>query len=378
MKKVIIIQKELKNYRIEFFNLLREKLLQHKVNLLVIYGQPETTELYKNDNTFLEWGLYKTSTIIKLGKKRLYWQPILRYIGNSDLVIVEQASKLLINYILFFYHLIKINRLAFWGHGKNLQEPTINRFSEFIKKIISRNVDWWFAYTSLSVDIVKELGFPSDRITNVQNAINTKELIQEYERLKKTDLENLRLRLGFKNNNICLFIGGMYPEKRIEFLINSLKIVKEKISNFEMIFIGAGVDDFLVKETEKRMPWIHYLGTKFGKEKVPYFMISKLLLIPGQVGLAILDSFALETPLVTTKTNVHAPEIGYLVNNYNGVMSENPNDVEVYAEIIVNLLTDRRKLKMLKEGCRFSRNKYSLENMVENFSSGILQALGDK
>ena len=41
----------------------------------------------------------------------------------------------------------------------------------------------------------------------------------------------------------------------------------------------------------------------------PYLYVSKLLLMPGLVGLSVMDSFVGTCPLVTTDVAVHSPEI---------------------------------------------------------------------
>ncbi len=76
----------------------------------------------------------------------------------------------LINYVLLTYQLLGVKKLAFWGHGKNLQARGERRISEFVKRLVSRRVHWWFAYNNLSAEIVKKTGFPEDRITVAQNA----------------------------------------------------------------------------------------------------------------------------------------------------------------------------------------------------------------
>jgi exopolysaccharide biosynthesis WecB/TagA/CpsF family protein len=42
------------------------------------------------------------------------------------------------------------------------------------KQIWLTKVDWWFAYNDLSAGIVRSLGYPEERITSVQNAIDTR------------------------------------------------------------------------------------------------------------------------------------------------------------------------------------------------------------
>ena len=51
---------------------------------------------------------------------------------------------------------------------------------------------------------------------------------------------------------VGLYCGGMYKEKRLDFLLESCKIVKQNIPNFEMIFIGAGPESNKIKECCKQ------------------------------------------------------------------------------------------------------------------------------
>ena len=96
--------------------------------------------------------------------------------------------------------------------------------------------------------------------------------------------------------------------------------------------------------------------------------------MPGLVGLGILDSFALAVPLVTTDIPIHSPEIEYLENHVNGVMTR--HDVNEYANVVVSLLADEHKYQLLKSAALLSSEKYSVEDMVENFIQGILSAIG--
>lgn len=113
----------------------------------------------------------------------------------------------------------------------------------------------------------------------------------------------------------------------------------------------------------------------FGTDKVPFFMFSKLCLMPGAVGLVILDAFALETPLITTNITYHGPEIDYLVDGINGIIVQETEDPNSYAEQVAYLLQDKDALDKLKEGCRIAKTKYTMNEMVERFASGIIQAL---
>lgn len=123
-------------------------------------------------------------------------------------------------------------------------------------------------------------------------------------------------------------------------------------------------------------PWAHWVGTKFNKEKVAFLSIASVILNPGLVGLGILDSFASGVPMVTTDCGIHSPEISYLKNDVNGIMTE--PDVHQYSIACIALLRDHSRLRRLRENCLESAKEYTLENMANRFVKGIVSCLNEK
>jgi glycosyltransferase involved in cell wall biosynthesis len=159
--------------------------------------------------------------------------------------------------------------------------------------------------------------------------------------------------------------------------LETLQLIRQQVPDFEMIFIGGGEDMHLVQQAAAQYPWIHYVGPKFDREKVPYYAVSKVFLMPGLIGLGILDTFAMETPLITTDVPIHSPEIEYLENGVNGVMVSNPENPLTYAKAVVHLLQNEIERQKLVNGCRLARERYTLDNMVERFADGVTLALKD-
>lgn len=91
--------------------------------------------------------------------------------------------------------------------------------------------------------------------------------------------------------------------------------------------------------------------------------------MPGLVGLVVLDSFALQTPMISTDYPFHSPEIEYLEDKKNGLIV--PNNLDTYSSSVAQLLLDEMKLSKLKSGCRAAAAKYNLSQMVDNFTMGI-------
>ena len=100
------------------------------------------------------------------------------------------------------------------------------------------------------------------------------------------------------------------------------------------------------------------MGYKSDHDKVPYFLISDINIHPGMVGLHILDAFKYETPIVTTDNGIHSPEIDYMNNGENGIMT--PNEIEVYVDEVVGILKNEKILSRLKAGCRRSSDSHTI------------------
>ena len=371
MKNIVILYKFLPHYRVEFYNLLREKLLKFDISLSVIYGNSNAKDALKKDEVIVPWAKYVPNQRFYIGKTELLWQPCLSIVRRYDLVIVQSENKLLLNYLLMFYRRFKGLKLAFWGHVYNMQQnhdSLRNRFKlHFIKYC-----DWWFAYTKGAGNYLIEHGFQKDRITVVQNAIDSLALMRHYDNIEEEFVTALRVELGIKSENVGIFCGGMYPEKDLDFVLETCMLVKKEIPDFHMLFIGAGIHASKVIAAAERNNWIHYLGPKLGMDRTSYFKIASIQLMPGLVGLCILDSFAMNTPIVTTDHDFHSPEIEYLENGVNGMMTK--RDVVDYTRCIVDILINK-KFKAMAVAGAVSAQKYTVEQMADNFARGVIAAL---
>lgn len=364
-------------YRVPFYERLCSTLKKRGIDLVVVYGQHSRVERVEDMPPF-SCGRIIQNHYLHLGRRFLVWQPAMQHLKGADLVIVQQATRNLINYPLMVFRKVFGYKLAYWGHGRNLQASNYNSLGERMKRIYSVHVDHWFAYNDLSRDIVRNLGYPEDKITSVNNAIDTNESRTQWEDITLTELHELKRKYDIgEQSAIGVFCSRLYKEKRLDFLIQCVEKVKQQVSHFHFFVIGDGVDASIVKVyAEKNGEWFHWVGPMYGRKKVCYFKLAQFQLMPGLVGLHILDSLALLTPLITTRIDLHSPEIIYLENGINGIMTENSE--EAYVREIVRFLQDKDYKKKLVEGCRVARKKYTIENMVSRFADGINAALSEQ
>jgi hypothetical protein len=221
MKRVAIVQRVVPHYRISFFEQLRDVLSERGVELTVISGQPSTQESVKRDGGHLPWAEALHNRYWSIGKRQFVWQPYLKAVRSCDLVIVEQASRLLANYPLLASRHFSGPRVAWWGHGINSDRMTASRVGERIKRLLARRADWWFCYTDGTAWIVEDLEVPRDRITVVQNAIDTVEIRQNRSDISEEQIVATRAELGVGSGPVGLYVGSLYNTKRIPYLILS-------------------------------------------------------------------------------------------------------------------------------------------------------------
>ena len=373
VRTVVIVQRVLPHYRIAFFEQLSQRLRLHRIRLRVLYGQELPGTVPRSVHPDEDWAEFVANQYWTVGGIEMVWQNCLRFLKTPDLVIVEQANRLLVNYLLLVLRKLGRLRLAYWGHGRNFQSTGRFPVKEKLKLGILSAVDWWFAYTQLSADIIGAAGYPLNKSTVVENSIDTGDFKRAIEAVTPQQIEGTRERLGLGTGPVGLYCGGMYPDKHLSFLLEAAERIRDELDIFNLIVIGSGPDQGLVEQAATQHPWIHYIGPLYGMDRAVYFGVGDVMLMPGMVGLAIVDCFVAGLPLFTTDIPIHSPEIGYLENGRNGVMT--PFSVEDYVATVVAYLTDADSLHHLRQGCRESAGRYTLDSMVDNFSRGVLDCL---
>ncbi|NVB84262.1 MAG: glycosyltransferase family 4 protein [Kofleriaceae bacterium] len=370
--KVAIVQQILPHYRIPFFTSLHSTLAARGVDLQLIYGQEAPGATPRTVPLDAPWAERIQNRYFRVGRRQLVWQPCLAQTRKSDLVIVGNANRSLVNYVILASRAISRRfRLAFWTHGRNFRSTERDRLAEGFKRKLARAADWWFAYTERSAKIMRSQGVPAERITVVDNAFDTDELAAATRSLDRSELARTRAELGIDSDSpVVVFCGGLRPEKDIGFVLKACEIARKHVPSLHLVVVGDGPEENKVKAAAVRNPWIHAIGPVFKADRVRYFAISEAVLLPLGVGLAVLDSFVTQTPLLTTDVESHGPESAYLEHDVNGLVSE--PSVEAYANELVRYLGDSELRKRLRAECANAARRYTLANMVERFASGIV------
>ena len=376
MKEVVIIQRIVCEYRKAFFRALQKEAETAGINLRLIVGSPRRGEEGADVLDQLSFGERKSTTYFY--KKVCWIHGLYSAVKKADMVIFVQENAALYIYPLLFMRLLgrKSPALCFWGHGANMGRTKSRILPDMWRRFWLRRVDWWFAYTTKTKGILTAAGFPSDKITVVNNSTDTVALRTAVNnKIMHADLlfSEIFGRPRNGKSRVGIFCGRLIESKMISFLLDSIRLIHEQLPDFFMIIIGDGPLREDVGQFCAENSWCKWVGAKWSTERADYLAVANIWLNPGAVGLAVTDAFAVGLPLATTDNRTHGPEIAYLEHTKTGLITE--TDVDNYASEVLRVLTEDKLLPSAKSAAADAGRKYSVESMAARFADGIESCL---
>jgi glycosyltransferase involved in cell wall biosynthesis len=369
LRRVLVVQRQLEHYRIPFFEALRAEMPRRGCELILAYGDPDPSRAPPRQPMTVEWARRLPTAQFFGG--RLCIQPFAHLLDKVDAVVLAAENKMINNLRTQF--MPGKSRVVLWGHGANLQGRD-HTLRERFKRHVARQADWWLGYTEVSRPLIARSGFPAERVTILNNAIDTVGLAAMKSRVTTASQEVARLKFGIQGSQVGVFMGSLYGHKHIPFLLAAALEIKRRIPDFELLVIGDGPDRSLVDDFCRQHRWAHALGAMTGPEMADAVSLGRVMLNPGLVGLSILDSFVFTVPMLTTDCGVHSPEIAYLDHDRNGIMTR--YDRSEYAQAAAALLTNDAQRLRLQIGCADSAGRYTVERMARRFAEGVDACLG--
>lgn len=368
-RRVVIIQETLPQYRVELLQLVREFAAERGIQLELVHGHARG----RRGERLSTGALAGAVTIRNLylaapgSNGSVVWQPCLRRSLGADLVVVEQANRMLINYLLLLTQRVGGPKVAFWGHGRNLQSSATT-LAERFKRHVALLPTWWFAYTAGVAQHLLSLGYREDQITVVGNTIDVLRLRDQVDERRATGAAPHAFR--------CVYLGGLYDYKRLDLLFAASDMIARDLPGFDLVIAGDGEGRTDVERFAADRSWVTYKGAVTGEARAEVLASARLLLIPGLVGLVLLDSFASGVPLVTTADALHSPEFEYLDDGVNGVIVPLGGGAEAYASTVTQILLDGRRWSLLSDGAERTADRHTVQAAAQRFTDGLAAAIG--
>ena len=184
---------------------------------------------------------------------------------------------------------------------------------------------------------------------------------------KKLNIEKKREELGIKKDDfVILFVGRIASEKNVEFLLSSMKELKETSNKIKLLIVGDGPDlknyqDYCLKNDIKdnciftgKVPW---------ENIVDYYLIADVFATASKTetqGLTVIEAFAASLPVLAIKDESFT---GTVINNLNGYIFKNRRE---YKKSIISLYNDRELVNSLSKQARNSAERHSAKYFAEH------------
>lgn len=168
------------------------------------------------------------------------------------------------------------------------------------------------------------------------------------------------------DENILLFVGRIVEQKNVLFIVDTLKIAKEKGFKFKMFFVGSGPAEKKLadKILECNMQNEIFLTGKIMDNNLfqGMYLRADLFVFPSLYdasSIVQIEAAANKTPAIFIKDSVTS---GNVIDNVNGFLCE--NDVEKFADRMIEIFSDKQKLKEVSEQC-YKDNYVTWDAIIE-------------
>ena len=322
-----------------------------------------------------------------LGRSLVY-QPVFLKIagGRFDALVVGHEVKYLANIALILLFRLRGKPVLLWGFGQNLDVAKERRspLGRWVGGLVRaaqvrmlRLATDFLAYTSRGAAHAVRSGMELDRVTVLNNTIDTSAEVAAHARAQSLDRAQLRREFGLSPDAVVfLFVGRLNESKRVDALIEAVRELRRRQPQgvaVEVLIVGSGPAESGLRDLARGETWCRFLGQVQESDALGrIFRASDAVVIPGYVGLAVNHAFAHGLPVITCHSELHSPEIEYVEPGVNGLILRSLEELAAGLLVFASSVELRRSLSA---GALLSREKLDLRHMVKAFDQGVSRAL---
>jgi glycosyltransferase involved in cell wall biosynthesis len=369
-KEVVIVQPYVPDYRVPLLGGLVRYLRERDIDCIVASGTPVGTQLLRADaSTGHVWQKQRrTRSLVVRGRwfrtygSRRVWK-------HADAVVVELASGALDSYLALLGR--RRRPVGVWGHVGSFvgdQPPAMARLIRWQLARANRT----FAYTEHGAALARAWGVEADRITIVQNTIDTSALQSALAAVDPSASAAFKAAHGLGDGAILAYVGSLDASKRMDFLAECLERLWELRPDVQLVVGGGGTDAHLLDHAVQRGQVV-MLGRVAVPEKALIGSVAEAMLMPGRVGLVAVDSLALRLPIITTSWNYHGPEFDYLTAGVTCIVAD--DTVDAYVAAVIDALDDPLALSAQRAALARDADRFGMREAIERMGGGIMTLL---
>lgn len=184
-------------------------------------------------------------------------------------------------------------------------------------------------------------------------------------------IDNIPMKSSWKKKKNILFIGRIHEVKGLEFLLETVALLKKELTDYKVSIAGPGEDEYISFLKHKADSLgikhiINFIGPAFGDAKWGLYTEADLFILPSHTenfGIVIAEALASGTPVITTTgtpwEELNTEHCGWWIDQ----------SVENIAQAIRQFLTlnDSELEIMGRNGRSLIERKYSSQAIAKQF-----------
>jgi len=362
-KNIVIVQRIIPHYRVEFYSKLSQKLHLQDVKLYVLHSSSNI----ENNSIFCYIKPMINMYVSNL-KERTLFSPSLYFMLKKikpDLILSEGISNLPNGLIILLFCRFHRIKYGITGLGKILGKHKKSLLKNIFKGLANyfRNRSSFFiSYSETGISFYNQ--FSSNCISYYNSIINPH--IKSYEIIKE------------KYHNMdpfnIIFVGRVEPQKKLDLLINALNM----ISSLDIILhvIGEGSELEICKSITTndniKIKWYGKVTNLNKKQEI--YKNMHLGLMPGSGGLVIQELQAYAIPVIASYSD--GTEIDLIKHINPELFIEKTGEEEIGKKISFFIKSSyQQKIAIARNAFNITKEKYNLDNMVRVTSNKIISEI---
>lgn len=292
--------------------------------------------------------------------------------------ILPGEMHIISNWIAALICRIRKKPVFFWGHGVYGNEKHIKKA---IRQLYNKIADYHLVYGNRARNLMIESGFSPNKIYTVYNSLDYYVHKKLYESRNQVDLEKLKIKLfpDHRELPVVIFIGRLTREKKISYLLEAIRLSKNKGNNYYCLIIGGGSEMENLRRVSESMgisDSVCFYGPSYD-EKINsnLIMLAECCVSPGNVGLTAIHSLSLGTPVITHSNFYNqGPEVEAVIENETGLFFEE-NDVCSLSNIIDDMILNKKKISMEAKCIEQVKEFWNPINQAAIFDEAVLNSI---
>lgn len=345
MPKVCIIYNFAQHYRESIY-----KLIDKEWDCKWFFGKNQTDIKGISDGCLKDVSFVDNKKLIG----PLWYQTIVgRLISRKDIdhfILLGEPFNLSTWWILIQRRLFFKNKKVYlWSHGWYGKEGLLKKL---LKRVYFGMADHIFTYGEYAKKLAIAQGFDENKISPIHNSLDHSIQNKLRDTLKPSDI----YRDYFKNYNpTIIFIGRLTEVKRLDLLLDGIKVLKERGYEYNVVFVGTGVMEDTLKIRARNMgleKQLWFYGASYDDQiNAELIFNADMCVSPGNVGLTAMHTMVFGTPVLTHDDfKWQMPEFEAIKPNVTGAFFKKNNVISI-ADTIQNWMIQHPNRNKVRQAC---------------------------